>query len=309
MVGDFVQVATRDGVNLEGLVFCPKDNQPLADALRGSTPKAVGVWIHGLGSNFHRGYKRTTILARIFNEAGIGFAAFDTRGHDWIAHGARNDKRKAKGYRGITIGSAFEKFTDSALDLDAIVDELGKRFKKVILLGHSTGANKEVYYLSRPGVQKKVHGVALISPVSDVPMVKKELGEKYEETLKTLQEMIKKRQSFEIVPRELSRNIYTSQRLWSLGRQESIEQMFPTRSFHGPLRLFGKIRIPALILFGENDDYLKTDKVSAEAIFKLFAKYSRSQSFTTHLVKNTDHSFTGKEEELGKILVGWIRGL
>lgn len=307
---EFVQVTTRDGLDLQGLVFVPKGDPSTlrrsADR-SGQTPTPVGVWIHGLGSNFHRGYKRMTTLARIFNENGIAFATFDTRGRDWVAHAVKPDKRKKKGYRRITIGAGYEKFIESQYDLDAIVDYLRELFPDVILLGHSTGANKAVYYLSKPGTQKKVKGVVLVSPVSDVPMLKKELGEHYNEALEVAQRMIREDRGWEIVPRELSRTIYTAQRLLSLATQESSEQMFPHKQFHGPLRLFSRIKIPTLIIFGSLDDYLLTDKVTTQELLRVFTRYHKSKSFKTIVIPESDHSFIDKEEELAKFITNWMK--
>lgn len=309
---DFVQVTAKDGVNLEGLVFSPSTPSRTSTELgrmSRSGQTAVAVWIHGLGSNFHRNYKRTTTLARVFNEAGIAFVSFDTRGHDWIAHAVKTDRRKAKGYRGITIGSSYEKFTDSAYDLDAIVDYLLSQFKNVILLGHSTGANKAVYYLSRKGTQKKVRAVALVSPVSDPPMERKMLGSRYEETVKMAKKMVSEKRSWDVLPQSLSRSIYPAQRFLSLACKESIEQMFPNKEFRGPLRLFSRIKVPSLILFGELDDYLKIDKIKVREVFDVFSHYSKSKSFKTISIPEADHGFSDKEEELANTLVSWIKEL
>ncbi len=297
MICDFVQATAKDGVNLEGLVFVPE----------GGKVDAVGVWIHGLGSNFHRSYGRTTKLAKLFNDSGIAFATFDTRGHDVIAHSVRSDKRKKKGYRGITIGAAYERFEDSALDLDAIVDFLKKRFKKIFLLGHSTGANKAVYYLARE--REKVDGGALISPVSDVPMIKKELGSRYDEAINVAKNMIKRGDGDKLVPEALCANTYTAKRLLSLASGESTEQLFPNKSFRGPLRIFSKIKTPIIVIYAEMDDYLALEKVSAQDLIGSFAKFSKSKKFESFIGREADHSFTDCEEELGEVLINWIKSL
>lgn len=292
---DFVQVEARDGVKLEGLVFSVKG----ADA--------VGVWIHGLTSNAFRNYERNTVLAREFSDAGIAFAVFNTRGHDVVTYSVKSDKRKAKGYRSITAGSAFERFEDSVLDLDAIVDYLGKQYKKVFLLGHSTGANKVAYYLARRC--KKVAGGALISPVSDVSMIKKELGVKYDEAIKTAREMVKRGDGNKLVPESLCPSIYTARRLLSLADQKSVEQLFPHKNFMGPLQIFSKIKSPVIIVYGARDDYLKLDKISAEILINCFSRYSKSGKFESFVDVDADHSFGTREEELGQVLLDWITGL
>lgn len=293
---DFVQVEAKDGVKLEGLVFSVKG----ADT--------VGVWIHGLTSNAFRNYERNTVLAREFTRAGIAFAIFNTRGHDVVAYSVKNDKRKVKGRRSATIGSAFERFEDSVLDLDAIVDYLGKQYKKVFLLGHSTGANKVAYYLAHE--HKKVTGGALISPVSDVPMLRKVLGGKYDEAIKFAREMVSSGDGGKLVPEDLCPGgIYTARRLLSLAQQKSVEQLFPHRNFMGPLRIFSKIKSPTLIVFGDKDNYLLEDGVDSKDMLSVFSKHTRGKRLEAKVIFGADHSFTDREEELGKVLVGWITGL
>ncbi|MBI2405503.1 alpha/beta fold hydrolase [Candidatus Microgenomates bacterium] len=289
-------VVTKDGVNLQGLLFTPT-----------LSTDTVGILIHGLGSNFYGGYTRLTTLARYFMRNKLALATFNTRGHDVVTFATKQDKRKQKGYRGIRVGAAFEKFTDSVLDLEAIVEVLGKRYSNVVLIGHSTGANKVVYYLSRRNVQKKIAGAILISPVSDVPMVQERLGGDLEEALNVARKMVKSGKSSELVKQILPQSIYSAQRLVSLGDQRSIEQMFPTKEFQGPLRLVKKIKIPILVLFGDKDDYLRVDGVSVNVLLDAFRSNTESRSFSTHVMPQADHSFSGKEEELAQNLVEWIK--
>lgn len=293
---EFVNVTTADGLDLQGLIFCTPNHKE----------KTVGVWVHGLTASFHSNYKRHTILARVFNDAGLAYATFDTRGHDAVTFAKKYDKRRKKGYRSITVGGAFEKFTDCVLDLDAIVDYLKECYEKVILIGHSTGANKVVYYLTRAGKGKNITGVVLASPVSDVALYKKELGDNYEKALEAAQDMIKRGQGSLLMPQEWSKDPRTAQRFLSLINQESVEQMFPTKKFRGPLKLFSKIRIPTLVLFGEEDNYLKTDRVSAQDILGVFSREHRSKVFKILVIAKTGHSYEDKEEEFAKELINWI---
>lgn len=294
---EFVNVTTMDGVELQGLIFAPKG----ADT--------VGVWVHGLTASFHSNPTRTNALAKVFNSAGLAYATFDTRGHDAVAFARKYDKRKPKGYRSITVGAGYEKFTDCVLDLDAIVDFLHERFKDVIFIGHSTGANKAVYYLSRMGKQKKIAGVVLASPVSDVALYKKELGNKYEKALEAAQDMVDKGEGDKLMPQELANGLATASRFLSLADQNSVEQMFPTKEFRGPLTLFSKIKIPMLVLFGEKDDYLLGDKVTTQDVLGTFSKYHKSKNFQTLIIPLADHGYRDHDLDLGHTLVRWVQDL
>ncbi|MBI3290485.1 alpha/beta fold hydrolase [Candidatus Microgenomates bacterium] len=312
---EFVNVTTADGLDLQGLVFAP-DVSPstrssstslTADARSGHIPNTVGVWIHGLTASFHSNPTRIRVLSEVFNSAGIAYATFDNRGHDLVTFARKNDKRKPKGYRSITAGASYEKFTDCVFDLDAIVDCLAERFKNVILIGHSTGANKVVYYLSRPGNDKKVSGVVLASPVSDVALYKKDLGRNYEKALATGRDMVKNGRGEELMSQNLVKDIRTVRRFLSLADQNSLEQMFPTREFRGPLTLFSKIKIPTLVIFGEKDDYLVGDGVSAKEIIDIFTRYHKSKVFRTLIIPDSDHGYRDHDADLARALVRFLQ--
>lgn len=304
---EFVNVTARDGVDLQGLMFTSNGASPSTSS--GQTPTTVGVWVHGLTASFHSNYKRHTILAKIFNEKGIAYATFDTRGHDVVTFNKKWDKRKRKGYRSITVGGAYEKFPDCVLDLDGIVDFLRERFENIILIGHSTGANKVVYYLSQRGKQKKISGVVLASPVSDVSLYKRDLGKKYEKALEVARAMARKGRGGELMPQELTRDLRTASRFLSLSDQNSVEQMFPTRDFRGPLTLFSKVKIPTLVIFGENDDYLVGDRVSAKETLDVFSSSHKSKSFQTLIIPRSDHGYRDCEDFLARALVRWVHSL
>lgn len=310
MQTELINVVTKDGVNLQGLVFTPKSSpsaRPPVGGLRsGQTPTTVGVWIHGLGSNFYGGYTRLVTLATHFTEKGMAFAAINTRGHDSVSRAIKQDKRKKRGYRSIMTGSAYEKFRDSALDLDAMVEELGRKFSKIVLMGHSTGCNKAVYFLSRKSNQKKVYGVALVAPVSDIPNIKNELKENFEKVLTIARRMVKQGKDQELLPYNLYPYVNTAQRFVSLATYESVEQMFSTKEFQGPLRLFSKIKVPTLIVFGDQDEFVD---VPLDEFLSIFAHNTKNRAFSGTIIKGADHSFSGKEEELARALVSWIKSV
>lgn len=301
---EFEQVTTSDGIDLQGLIFLPKDNNYSTHSEQ--TPTVVGVWVHGLISSFHSNYKRITTLARVFNEQGMAFATFDTRGHDVIAAGKHADYRRIKGYRSFTIGSAYEQFDHCDRDLEAIVKFLKKKFARIVLIGHSTGANKVLYYATRRRFKNIPFGLVLLAPVSDVPVMKKEMGKNYEEALRTADEMVKSGKGMELIPRDLVQPIYTAQRFLSLASQQSVEQMFPSKDFKGPLRLFSLAKIPMMVVIGEKDQYLD---LPLYKLIETLVTQTTSVKFSPVILRNADHGFDGKEEELADTITTWIKGL
>src|SRR2546427_6936470 len=141
-----VRVEPRDGVFLDGFVAEPRRRRHTAL-----------IWVHGLGSVFSSAQPLIRELSRRLNTAGIGYFKLNNRGHDVVAG---RGKRLA--------GAAFERFGQSVQDIRAIVTFAPQRgYRRVMLAGHSTGANKVLHYAARAR-DRRVSGIILLGPISDV---------------------------------------------------------------------------------------------------------------------------------------------
>src|SRR5262245_54140018 len=123
-----VRARTRDGVWLDGVMVEPRRRRNVAL-----------VWVHGLGSAFASGQPLIRALSSRLKAAGVAYVKLNTRGHDRVALA---DRRLA--------GAAFERFPESVEDIRAAIT-LARRagYSRVVLAGHSTGANKALHYAAR----------------------------------------------------------------------------------------------------------------------------------------------------------------
>jgi len=152
------QIATRDGILHQGIVFTP----PRPSSAKATAGKAL-LWIHGLTGRFYGDVTFMNLFAEACGTSRMAFASFNTRGHDMITGFHKTDAPNS--YR--TVGAGLEKFEECAYDIDAAVSFLvSQGFSEVVLVGHSTGANKACYYAA---TQKdpRVVGVVLSGPLSD----------------------------------------------------------------------------------------------------------------------------------------------
>jgi alpha-beta hydrolase superfamily lysophospholipase len=149
-----VRLKTRDGVWLDGVVTEPKRR-----------PRTALVLVHGLGSVFSAAPTLSRELSTRLNAAAIGYFKFNTRGHDIVARGGRRP-----------AGAAYERFVDCVEDIRTVLAFARQcGYRRVVLAGHSTGANKVLFYASRPR-DRRVVGIILLGPVSDVAAEAKRLG-------------------------------------------------------------------------------------------------------------------------------------
>jgi pimeloyl-ACP methyl ester carboxylesterase len=125
---DIETTTTADGVKLHGVCFVPE--KPRTDLLIDGL-----IMMHGSSGNFYS--SASTDRARHFCELGVPVAVFNTRGHDTIAGASQSGGHK--------IGNAFERLSESHLDIAAQLDWAEARgFKRIGLLGSSLGAVKVV---------------------------------------------------------------------------------------------------------------------------------------------------------------------
>lgn len=130
MLVELTQVRTADGLTHQAHYYPPAPSGDLVDSKLGM------VVVHGSAGNLAAPWLRA--YAERFSRLGLGVVCANNRGHDiaWAAPGGR-------GYR----GNAFERIEDCRLDLEPTIDlAIDRGARAVILMGHSLGAVKILYY-------------------------------------------------------------------------------------------------------------------------------------------------------------------
>lgn len=126
-----VRINSADGIEMPGILYTP-------DA---GSHKLI-IHVHGINGNFYEN-RFIDYTAEAYTAHGYAYVTFDNRGK-----GYGSDR-----YRGnelIYTGAMFERFKDSLLDIDGVLDwakELG--YNEFILHGHSYGCNKVLYYYAK----------------------------------------------------------------------------------------------------------------------------------------------------------------
>ncbi|MDO8664582.1 MAG: alpha/beta hydrolase [Candidatus Liptonbacteria bacterium] len=140
MLCELTQIKTKDGLRLEGLVFEPTHSTG-SRRVKVRT-KTIALWLSGLTGRFSGSPERIHAVAGEMAKKKISFAIFNHRGFGNInSLSVKKGKKSAYKY----FGTSFEKFEDSVLDIEAMIGFCRKRgYKKIFLLGHSTGANKSL---------------------------------------------------------------------------------------------------------------------------------------------------------------------
>ena len=143
-----LNVETRRGTVLNGVLFPAHSSDTVVIAITG---------IHG---NFYSNpfyYNIGDTLSAngidfIYAQTNDAFGEIET-------YNAKTGKKEL-------IGSWNERFSYTEEDIDAYLDFAAKNYRHVILAGHSLGANKVIYYLSRHHDKNRVERFILMSPAN-----------------------------------------------------------------------------------------------------------------------------------------------
>lgn len=262
-------------------------------------PKTAFIFIHGLGGTlFSQKELRNSLASK--NRAVI---VFNNRGFGTINRIKKINKKEPKGYESIAAGFAHEIFTDCVDDIDGAVNYALKiGAKEIILVGHSTGCQKSIYYLSRRQ-KTKVVGAVLLAPMSDLAdMLAFTEAKKYKRLINVAKSMVKNNKASELMPSSLWSIPTNAQRFLSLFTAESTEEIFSYASGKNP-KILKSVKKPLLVILAGNDEYRDRPITEISTWFKnvLIRKESEIK-----IINQAPHNFMGYVSGLQKIIKRWL---
>lgn len=289
---ELVDILTKDQLVHQGLVHIPNDHK-----------KTAVIWVHGLTGTFYSNTKSMNLFAQACEKEGLAFGAFNTRGHDYVSDAHKIDTTNARGYVHQTIGAGIEHFPDCVQDIDAMISFFVDRgFEHVVLVGHSTGANKVCYYAGTV-IDSRLSGVVLSGPMSDRYSSSDEETNKKHQAI--MEQKIKEGKGDELLT-GFDFFPLTPHRWMSLLAKGSVEDVFNYRDSEGALTTFSKIKTPLLVMFGGSDEHADRP---IEEMQKAFDAHAASPKYKSVVVSGADHGFSGKEDEFVGTIVSFASSI
>ncbi len=295
-----VEFESTDHITLPALLYEPLNKT-----------NKVAIFLHGNGnSSVFYAVKQMNVLADHLTQKDISLFSFNNRG----AHYFHKLKRIKNGIEeDLKLGTAYELIKDCLYDIDGTVNYLSKLgYKTFYLIGESTGANKiVVYHYYKP--KNKIEKYVLLSGGDDTGLYYQSMGKKkFYLALKKCQVEIKKGNGIKLVPKYLVDYLFSYQSLYDTINPDGDYNIFPFNEVFHNLKLSKKplfreyktINKPTLVVYGENDEYCYGDVPKCVKVLK--KDCPNAKLFTFKIVKNADHGFNGKEEELAKIVSQWL---
>lgn len=270
---ELVKVETSDNIQLHGLLFTPQ-----------SPERAAVIMIHGVAGNFYSSPMAT--VAEQLAERGYASLTVNTRGHDWISGGY-----KPRGF----IGAAFETFRDTTADIDAFIKFLeasGRR--NLVLLGHSLGGTKVIYYDSQrqPPVVK---AVVACSPadLSYENRVRRVNG--FQKVYERSEQCLDEGKGEELIrlpaPADwASDTIFTA---------KTLVDKYHRSSTNDAKRYVSNVKCPLLITAGSEENAL-------QEYAKELQKAASNPRCTVNIIEGAGHFYRGQEERLVNVIDEWL---
>lgn len=277
----FINGSTEDGLKLQGVHW----NSNIKDTCI--------VCIHGMGGNIiENNYSH--IFGKIFTENNIGFIFGHNRGYSHM-----NNIETVNGeYR--RIGTTFEIFEECEYDIDLWVNkaiELG--YKKVVLLGHSLGCNKCIYYLSK-NKNKNIEGLILASPPDMLGLTKYQVPN-FNELFKEAEDNIKNGNNKKLLSAMVDDlNYKSSESYINWFTEGSNCDNIPILRNPEKFDQLSTIDVKIFAFSGEKENvvYKRFDLLKEKAL--------SCKDFQYTIIKDSDHIYKNVEENVANIILEWM---
>ena len=284
---ELIRPYSTDGIQLPGLLYTPDI----------PTNKIV-IHIHGMSGNFYEDEFNDN-LARVYTNNGYAFLPFNNRGMNYITEMHKENEFVIK-------GSSYELFEDCVLDIEGIVNWVKERgYNHIVLEGHSYGCNKAVYYYTQKQ-DESVKMIVLLAPCDIPKEVENYTGKDYQTCISKAKELMENGKEEELIDfcvfvnGKISAKTFYTDLLYN-----RTCDFFRYREREGKSPILNRIKIPVFIPFGDKDECVLTQPIE-DVIYYL---QNNLKNCDIKVIKDADHAYTGKYDELEKAIDTYLKEL
>ncbi len=204
---------------------------------------------------------------------------------------------------GRPIGCTYELFDNCLDDLQAYVTFAKENgFKHIVLGGHSYGANKVVYYLSK-NQNEIIDKYILISP-TDTENLKDHEKLSADELMPIALKFKEENMLDELLPIAFDNyNLYTARAFLDFVQNKNSKNL-PIYSENGNWEQLKTINQVGLFVMGEKDSFAFGD---AQKHLQMINNNSKSKNNIVRVVESAGHTFRNKEKELAQTILEFVK--
>ncbi len=288
-----VYVWTTDGLRLPGFHYKPLQEAPVCV-----------VFVPGMAGNILENYF-ADVLGETLSTSGIGFLYAHNRSHSLLNDTRTRELNPNGSQKTLRIGTTFERFTESVHDIQAWTQEaLNLGYQSIILMGHSLGAPKVIYFYHRHKF-KQINALILASP-ADMVGLAKTTESKYDKLLAEAKINVAKNEPRKILPELMWDWIHlSSQTFIDLFEEGGPADVLPVLRNPEVFPELALVDVPIFALAGEHDD--TAIRGLKEDLELIGSKATKCPAFAQILVPQATHCYDRYEQEFADIVLGWIQ--
>ena len=198
-------------------------------------------------------------------------------------------------------GTRYEIFEESIYDIDSAVDKaISLGYKRIILLGHSYGCNKVLYYYNQKK-DENIKKIVLLAPC-DIPSEGKKFlsKEEYEKAKKEATDLVNQGKEKELIDFSVMANGKIAAGTYYYDFLPGGENDFIKYSDckNGKSKVLNSIDVPVLVVFGSADECVLTEPIDT---VKEYLK-NNINNCNIQIIEGANHSYTNNYQELGEII-------
>ncbi len=254
------------------------------------------ICIHGTCGTIIDNYF-ATVWGKLLSKENIGFIYEHNRGHS-IENDIVMKDGSTKRY-----GCMYEIFEECIYDIDLAIETAKNRgYKKIILLGHSYGCNKVIYYYYKK--HPDILGMVLASAPDMVGSHLSIQSDEYQELLQEAKENIDHNEPEKLLHKMIEDYMYMSSgTYYNWYHDGSLLNNLPVIANPEHWEQFETIDVPILTFSGSNekDHYLHLDLLKEKA--------THCPDFQYEIIEGTGHTYRNKETEIGNLINDWVKKL
>lgn len=283
---ELVRVTTSDGVRLDGAWQAASTKRPPQ-----SLDTDTVLCVHGTGSNFYASTLMES-LAQQMHQLGLGVLRINTRGHDLISTAATESG-------GRRAGAAYEIVDDCRHDLAAWIEWLVQQgAQRIVLLGHSLGALKSIYFLAHQPHASVARLIAISPPrLSHAHFVASSAGDEFSRALAQAKGALERGAGDELMEIRVPLP-------YVITAAGYVDKYGPGERYN-ILNLIDRVNVPSLFVYGGQE--LQTNFAFSGMAEEIPRASTREPHPAVSVIAGADHFYTLARTELAHRVASWLR--
>lgn len=250
----------------------------------------AAILVHGIGGNFYSS-RLLLKMAEGLQTIGLATLLINTRGHDLMNWTSWNGRAE-------TLGATYEIVDHCRYDLQAWIEHLTTQgHQRILLLGHSLGGIKSLYFMAHQP-DSRVSSMIALSPtrLSHRQMSQSSRGDYFRQTYQHCLSMVEQGEGDQPLAVDFPVRTWISAAAY-------VEKYGPDEKYNWTT-FVDRIEVPTLLLFGQKE--LERDAAFAGLTDELTHLRASWNCLSIDLIDQADHFYSGLLPELEDAVIRWL---